>query len=81
MAAYDDLETYASIFALWLEGKCYVPLHPNQLLTDTSILHKSSLFADRSHLNYKGSETFSKKIIDKIINEEDQEVSVISGRI
>lgn len=24
----DDLETYASIFALWLEGKCYVPLHP-----------------------------------------------------
>lgn len=26
----DDIETYASIFALWLEGKCYVPLHPNQ---------------------------------------------------
>ncbi len=26
----DDLETYASILALWLEGKCYVPLHPNQ---------------------------------------------------
>lgn len=25
----DDLETYASIFALWLEGKSYVPLHPN----------------------------------------------------
>lgn len=25
----DDLETYASIFALWLEGYCYVPLHPN----------------------------------------------------
>lgn len=24
-----DIETYASIFALWLEGKCYVPLHPN----------------------------------------------------
>ncbi|WP_294142884.1 AMP-binding protein [uncultured Sanguibacteroides sp.] len=28
----DDLETYASIFALWLEGKCYVPLHPGQPL-------------------------------------------------
>ena len=26
----DDVETYASIFALWLEGKAYVPLHPNQ---------------------------------------------------
>ena len=25
----DDLETYASIFALWLEGDSYVPLHPN----------------------------------------------------
>lgn len=25
----DDLETYASIFALWLDGRCYVPLHPN----------------------------------------------------
>lgn len=25
----DDLETYASIIALWMEGCCYVPLHPN----------------------------------------------------
>jgi len=25
----DDIDTYASIFALWLEGKCYVPLHPD----------------------------------------------------
>ena len=25
----DDLESYASIIALWLEGACYVPLHPN----------------------------------------------------
>lgn len=24
----NDLETYASIIALWLEGRCYVPLHP-----------------------------------------------------
>jgi len=26
----NDLETYASIIALWCEGKCYVPLHPAQ---------------------------------------------------
>jgi D-alanine--poly(phosphoribitol) ligase subunit 1 len=32
LVANDDLETYASIFALWLEGKCYVPLHPFQPL-------------------------------------------------
>lgn len=24
----DDLESYASVIALWLEGNCYVPLHP-----------------------------------------------------
>ena len=30
LIANDDLETYASIFALWLEGKCYIPLHPLQ---------------------------------------------------
>lgn len=26
----DDIDTYASIFALWLEGKAYIPLHPKQ---------------------------------------------------
>jgi amino acid adenylation domain-containing protein len=26
----DDIETYASIFAIWLEGFTYVPLHPRQ---------------------------------------------------
>ena len=32
LAANDDIETYASIFALWLEGKAYIPLHPKQPL-------------------------------------------------
>lgn len=26
----DDLETYASIIAIWMEGAAYVPLHPQQ---------------------------------------------------
>lgn len=30
LIANDDLETYASIFAIWLEGNSYVPLHPIQ---------------------------------------------------
>ena len=30
LVANDDLETYASIFALWAEGMAYVPLHPHQ---------------------------------------------------
>lgn len=29
LAAYDDLETYAAIFAIWLEGKAYIPINPN----------------------------------------------------
>ena len=44
LVANDDLETYASIFAMWLEGKCYVPLHPHQpldrlseIINDTNI--------------------------------------------
>lgn len=32
LAIHDDLDTYATIFALWMEGKAYVPLHPNQPL-------------------------------------------------
>ena len=30
LVANDDIETYASIFAIWLEGFAYVPLHPQQ---------------------------------------------------
>ncbi len=30
LIANDDLETYASIFAIWLEGAAYVPLNPQQ---------------------------------------------------
>ena len=29
VALYDDLNTYASVLALWMEGKAYVPLHPS----------------------------------------------------
>lgn len=30
LVANDDIETYASIIAIWLEGFAYVPLHPQQ---------------------------------------------------
>jgi D-alanine--poly(phosphoribitol) ligase subunit 1 len=30
LVANDDIQTYSSIFAIWLEGLAYVPLHPNQ---------------------------------------------------
>ncbi len=28
LVANDDIETYAAIIALWLEGKCYIPVNP-----------------------------------------------------
>ncbi|MBO1363632.1 amino acid adenylation domain-containing protein [Prevotella sp. A2931] len=30
LVANNDLATYAAILAIWMEGKCYVPLHPLQ---------------------------------------------------
>ncbi|MBQ7191639.1 MAG: AMP-binding protein [Paludibacteraceae bacterium] len=30
LALHDDIDTYAAIFALWMEGKAYVALHPLQ---------------------------------------------------
>jgi D-alanine--poly(phosphoribitol) ligase subunit 1 len=30
LVANDDIYTYASIFAIWMEGLAYVPLHPHQ---------------------------------------------------
>lgn len=30
LVANDDIQTYASIFAIWAEGSAYVPLHPHQ---------------------------------------------------
>ena len=28
LAIHDDIDTYSAIFALWIEGRAYVPLHP-----------------------------------------------------
>jgi len=30
LIAHDDIETYASIYAIWLEGAAFVPIHPQQ---------------------------------------------------
>lgn len=40
----DDIETYASIMALWLEGHAYVPLHPFQpLARNLEIIDQASI--------------------------------------
>jgi len=45
LVANDDLETYASIFAIWMEGLTYVPLHPMQPIDrSVEILEQSEIF-------------------------------------
>lgn len=59
---HDNLNTYASILALWMEGKSYVPLHPSwpkdriddiikqvgcsNILNDCSAIYSTDLFDD-----------------------------------
>lgn len=41
--------------------------------TDSTIISNPSLFADKSHLNYKGAIEFSNTVIDKILSERSQQ--------
>ena len=53
LVANDDIETYAAIIALWLEGKCYVPVNPETPAErNRNILKQagSSLIIDSSEL-------------------------------
>ncbi len=51
LVANDDIETYASIFSLWLEGMCYVPLNIDQQLErsmDIVVQVEANLILDSS---------------------------------
>lgn len=62
LSLHDDIDTYASIVALWMEGLVYVPLHPNQPLErNLSIIDQvgthyvidtdgASIYADWGHI-------------------------------
>lgn len=52
LVANDDIETYAAIIALWLEGKCYVPVNPETPLErNRNVLSQAGAVAviDSSH--------------------------------
>jgi len=55
----DDLETYASIFALWMEGMGYVPLHPKHPIErNLDIVDQANLenvLDSSQHTEYKSS--------------------------
>lgn len=64
----DDLETYASIIALWLEGNCYVPLHPGWPLErclDICEQVELDLILDSSEqTRYEGVQVINTSVLD-----------------
>lgn len=62
----DDLETYASVFALWLEGCSYVPLHsqwPLERCLDIAEQVGFDLVLDSSDTTrYKGNVIMTRKL-------------------
>lgn len=83
----DDVETYAAIFAIWLEGCAYVPIHPKyplergleiiqqagiNLIIDTS---EKSLFSSYNLIKSKSLSQFEANLVPKQIN--DSEIAYI----
>jgi D-alanine--poly(phosphoribitol) ligase subunit 1 len=68
LVANDDIETYASIFAIWLEGYAYVPLHPNQPIDRISdIISQAKLeliINSRSNDLFSGVQTIYSNILE-----------------
>ncbi|MDN3658907.1 AMP-binding protein [Ferruginibacter paludis] len=54
----DDIETYASIFAIWMEGKAYIPLHGLQPVSRSleiiSQVNLGVVFDSAGKANFKG---------------------------
>lgn len=84
----DDLVTYASIIALWLEGDCYVPLHPNwpiERCLDICNQVELDLLLDSSEgTRYKGIQViktsdliYEKNILRSINEVSDEELAYI----
>lgn len=77
IAIHDSIDTYAAIFALWMEGKAYVPLHPNQpmernknIIAQVDAKHvldseENDAYADVCQVVYTASLEYTKDYIDE----------------
>jgi len=67
LVANDDIETYAAIFAIWLEGCAYVPLHPNQpisrLLEIISQAEIDLIINSGAHYNFNKTTIMSSHLV------------------
>lgn len=90
LAIHDDLDTYASIFALWMEGKAYVPLHPNQPLErNLNIIEQvglsnvldsaeQSVFENQSiHVMHTNQYVYTDDYLDDCVETSDEELAYI----
>ena len=68
LVANDTIETYASIFALWLEGKSYVALHPKQPLERNESIIKQMDTAFILDSNENSPYTHYKLLIPNALN-------------
>lgn len=85
--ANDDIETYASILALWFEGKSYVPLNPDTPLErNKNIIHQaeikyildsSSISIINDLINIKTSQTENTNLNIKPAPTDDSELAYI----
>lgn len=75
IVANNDLETYATIIAIWLEGKCYIPLNtswPSHRISEIKQQAGIKLTLDSSTNSNKQSDTKKDSILDYkfLLNEE-----------
>lgn len=84
----DDIETYASIIALWMEGKAFVPLHPKQpternkeIIAQMDIQHILDSSIKTLYKTYEVTSTsklaYSKNCLDKVAKFDEQSIAYI----
>lgn len=84
----DDIETYASIIALWMEGKAYVPLHPKQpierneeIIAQMGIQHVLDSTTSTLYKNHIVTNTsnlvYKEKYLDKIPHCDEEKIAYI----
>lgn len=89
LAFHDDIDSYASIFALWMEGKAYVPLHPNQpvernknIIAQVEAKHildteNNDVYADVCQVVHTASLEYTQDNVDNWTDASDDELAYI----
>lgn len=90
LAIHDDIDTYAGIFALWMEGRAYVPLHPNwplernmNVISQVGIHNildseKTSVFpTEKLNVIYTREQTYKGDFVNNWVEASDNELAYI----